>query len=281
MMMYRLFKWYKFQEGMIMDLHLTNKLALITGSTKGIGKAIAIEMAREGTNVIINGRKESEVESIVAEIKRDFPNTSPLGVAADLSIKDDREKLFDSIPKVDILVNNMGIFQPMNYFDIDDKTWDKFFKVNVLAGNSLAKFYLPKMLDQDFGRIIFIASEEAVMPSGEMPQYSMTKSMNLSLAKSLSKLTIDTHVTVNTIMPGSTLTEGVQTMLNEMYQDSGLPKDKWEKDFMKNHRSRSQIQRLIRPEEIGRFTAFVASPDSSSFSGEALRVDGGLVPTIF
>jgi len=264
-----------------MDLHLTNKLALITGSTKGIGKAIAIEMAREGTNVIINGRKESEVESIVAEIKRDFPNTSPLGVAADLSIKDDREKLFDSIPKVDILVNNMGIFQPMNYFDIDDKTWDKFFKVNVLAGNSLAKFYLPKMLDQDFGRIIFIASEEAVMPSGEMPQYSMTKSMNLSLAKSLSKLTIDTHVTVNTIMPGSTLTEGVQTMLNEMYQDSGLPKDKWEKDFMKNHRSRSQIQRLIRPEEIGRFTAFVASRDSSSFSGEALRVDGGLVPTIF
>lgn len=264
-----------------MDLHLTNKTALITGSTKGIGKAIAIEMAREGTEVIINGRKQSEVDAVVSEIKQAFPQTHPTGVAADLALESDREKLFEAVSKVDILVNNMGIFQPMDYFDIDDTTWDKFFKVNVLAGNALAKFYLPKMLDQDFGRIIFIASEEAVMPSGEMPQYSMTKSMNLSLAKSLSKLTVDTHVTVNTIMPGSTLTEGVQKMLNDMYKDSVLPKDKWEKDFMKNHRSRSQIQRLIRPEEIGRFTAFVASPDSSSFSGEALRVDGGLVPTIF
>jgi len=264
-----------------MDLHLTNKLALITGSTKGIGKAIAIEMAREGTNVIINGRKHTEVDAVVAEIKHDFPATEPQGIAADLAKASDRDKLFQAVSKVDILVNNMGIFQPMDYYDIDDATWEKFFKVNVLAGNALAKFYLPKMLQQDFGRIIFIASEEAIMPSGEMPQYSMTKSMNLSLAKSLSKLTIDTHVTVNTIMPGSTLTEGVQTMLNEMYQDSDLPKDKWEKDFMKNHRSRSQIQRLIRPEEIGRFTAFVASPDASSFSGEALRVDGGLVPTIF
>lgn len=264
-----------------MDLHLTNKTALITGSTKGIGKAIAIEMAREGTDVIINGRKQPEVDAVVAEIKQEFPETKPTGVAADLALATDREKLFQTVSKVDILVNNMGIFQPMDYFDIDDATWEKFFKVNVLAGNALSKFYLPKMLKQDFGRIIFIASEEAVMPSGEMPQYSMTKSMNLSLAKSLSKLTVDTHVTVNTIMPGSTLTEGVQTMLDNMYKDSDLPKDKWEKDFMKHHRSRSQIQRLIRPEEIGRFTAFVASPDSSSFSGEALRVDGGLVPTIF
>lgn len=264
-----------------MDLHLKDKVALITGSTKGIGKAIAIEMAREGTNVIINGRKQPEVDTVVAEIKRDFPDTKPLGVAADLANEADRRKLFDQVSKVDILVNNMGIFQPMDYYDIDDETWEKFFHVNVLAGNSLAKFYLPKMLAQDFGRIIFIASEEAIMPSGEMPQYSMTKSMNLSLAKSLSKLTVATHVTVNTIMPGSTLTEGVQKMLDDMYQDSDLPKDMWEKDFMKNHRSRSQIQRLIRPEEVGRFTAFVASPDSSSFSGEALRVDGGLVPTIF
>jgi Dehydrogenases with different specificities (related to short-chain alcohol dehydrogenases) len=169
----------------------------------------------------------------------------------------------------------------MEYFDIDDDVWEKFFRTNVLAGNSLAKFYIPKMLSKDFGRIIFIASEEAIMPSGEMPQYSMTKTMNLSLAKSLSKLTVDTHVTVNTIMPGSTLTEGVEKMLEDMYADSDLPKEKWEKDFMKNHRSRSQIQRLIRPAEVGRFTAFVASPDASSFSGEALRLDGGLVPTIF
>jgi 3-oxoacyl-[acyl-carrier protein] reductase len=264
-----------------MDLHLTNKLALITGSTKGIGKAIATELAREGTDVIINGRKQADVDRVVAEIKAQFPNTNPQGAAADVADEASRAQLFDQFPKIDILINNMGIFQPMEYADIDDATWNKFFQINVLAGNALAKFYLPKMLEQDFGRVIFIASEEAVMPSGEMPQYSMTKTMNLSLAKSLSNLTVATHVTVNTIMPGSTLTEGVQKMLEDMYADSDLPEEEWEADFMKNHRSRSQIQRLIRPEEIGRFAAFVASPDASSFSGEALRVDGGLVPTIF
>lgn len=264
-----------------MDLHLTHKLALITGSTKGIGKAIATELAREGADVIINGRNQVEVDQVVADIKTQFPSTNPQDAAADIANEASRTYLFEQYPKVDILINNMGIFQPMEYADIDDDTWNKFFQINVLAGNALAKFYLPKMLDQDFGRIIFIASEEAVMPSGEMPQYSMTKTMNLSLAKSLSKLTVATHVTVNTIMPGSTLTEGVQQMLEDMYVDSDLPKSEWEADFMKNHRSRSQIQRLIRPEEIGRFAAFVASPDASSFSGEALRVDGGLVPTIF
>lgn len=153
--------------------------------------------------------------------------------------------------------------------------------MNVLAGNRLAKFYLPKMLQQNFGRIIFIASEEALMPSGEMPQYSMTKTMNLSLAKSLSKLTVGTDVTVNTVMPGSTLTEGVQQMLDELYADTALTQAQKESDFMKNHRSLSQIQRLIRPEEIGSFVAYVASPIAGGFSGEALRMDGGLVPTIF
>lgn len=264
-----------------MDLHLQNKTALITGSTKGIGKAISLQLANEGANVIINGRDTEQVHSVVDEIKTKFPQTTPQAAPADISKVEGQKYLFANFQKVDILVNNMGIFQPMSYWDIDDATWEKFFKINVLAGNALAKHYLPMMLEQDFGRIIFIASEEAVMPSGEMPQYSMTKSMNLSLAKSLSKLTVATHVTVNTIMPGSTLTEGVQKMLEDMYAETDLPKEQWEADFMKNHRSRSQIQRLIRPEEIGRFVAFVASPDASSFSGEALRLDGGLVPTIF
>lgn len=264
-----------------MDLHLQNKTALITGSTKGIGKAIALQLADEGADVIINGRNAAEVNSVVAEIKAKFPQTTPQAAPADISENEGQQYLFDKFEKIDILVNNMGIFQPMSYWNIDDEIWEKFFKVNVLAGNALAKHYLPMMLEQDFGRIIFIASEEAVMPSGEMPQYSMTKTMNLSLAKSLSKLTVATHVTVNTIMPGSTLTEGVQQMLEDMYADTDLPKDQWEADFMKNHRSRSQIQRLIRPEEVGRLVAFVASPDASSFSGAALRLDGGLVPTIF
>lgn len=264
-----------------MELGLKGKTALVTGSTKGIGKAIAIELAREGTDVIINGRKKETVDKVVAEIKEEFPDTNPQAAPFDISIPEQQKELFKNFPKVDILINNMGIFKPMEYFDIDQETWQYFIDVNFYSGNALAKFYLPKMLAEDFGRIIFIASEEALMPSGEMPQYSLTKTMNLSLAKSLSKLTKGTHVTVNTIMPGSTLTEGVEQMLVDMYKDSGLPKDEWETDFMKNHRPLSQIQRLIRPEEVGRFTAFVSSPYSSSFSGEALRLDGGLVPTIF
>lgn len=264
-----------------MDMGLTHKVALVTGSTKGIGKAIAIELAKEGVDVIINGRQAEAVEAVVTELKQAFPNTQPKAGVGDISKPADQATLFAAFPKVDLLINNMGIFQPMAYETIDDATWEKFFKVNVLAGNALAKFYLPKMLAQDFGRIIFIASEEAVMPSGEMPQYSMTKTMNLSLAKSLSKLTVGTHVTVNTVMPGSTLTEGVAAMIESMYQDSGLPKAEWEADFMKNHRSRSQIQRLIRPKEIGRLVTFVASPEAGAFSGAAIRADGGLVPTIF
>ena len=180
--------------------------------------------------------KKADVDTIVSEIKEQFPDTNPQGAAYDISQSQQRQELFAAFPKIDILVNNMGIFKPMDYFDIPEETWQHFIDVNFYSGNALAKFYLPKMLEQDFGRIIFIASEEAVMPSGEMPQYSLTKTMNLSLAKNLSKLTKGTHVTVNTIMPGSTLTEGVQQMLVDMYSNTDVPKNKWESDFMKNHR---------------------------------------------
>ncbi|WP_276754380.1 SDR family NAD(P)-dependent oxidoreductase [Limosilactobacillus ingluviei] len=260
-----------------MDMGLQNKTALITGSTKGIGKAIAKVMAAEGVNVIINGRKAADVDAAVAEIKAAYPT----GAAFDLADPAQQTALFEAFPQVDILVNNMEIFQPMDYQAITDDVWERFFKVNVLSGNALAKFYLPKMLAQDFGRIIFIASEEAVMPSGEMPQYSMTKTMNLSLAKNLSKLTKGTNVTVNTVMPGPTKTEGVAAMLEDMYGDSDLPKEEWGRAFVKEHRPLSMIQRLIEPTEIGRFVTFVASPYSTGFSGEALRMEGGLVPTLY
>ncbi|WP_412935666.1 SDR family NAD(P)-dependent oxidoreductase [Lactiplantibacillus plantarum] len=264
-----------------MEMGLAGKRVLVTGSTKGIGRAIAVAFAKEGADVVINGRRADTVAAVVDELAAAYPTTHPVAAPYDISDLQQADKMFQQIPTVDVLVNNMGIFGPMAYDEIDDATWERFFKVNVLSGNRLAKHYLPAMLAQDFGRIIFIASEETVMPSGEMPQYSMTKSMNLSLAKSLSKLTVGSHVTVNTVMPGSTLTEGVQKMLDDMYADSDLPKDQWEHDFMINHRPLSQIQRLIRPEEIGRLAVFVASPFASSFSGEALRADGGLVPTIF
>ncbi|WP_099973985.1 SDR family NAD(P)-dependent oxidoreductase [Lactobacillus terrae] len=264
-----------------MDLYLENKTALITGSTKGIGKAIATELAREGVNVVINGRSQSGVDAVVNELKKEFPNTTPKGVAADLSKKSDQEKLFETFPKIDILVNNMGIFDQVDYWTLEDEDWKKYFDINVLSGNALAKHYLKNMLDQDFGRIIFIASEEAIMPSGGMAPYSMSKAMNLSLAQNLSQLTVGTHVTVNTILPGPTRTEGVEQMLKDMYQDTDIPEKDWGDHFMKTERSRSQIQRLIKPSEVGRLAAFVSSPSSSSFSGEAIRVEGGLVPTMF
>uniref|UniRef100_UPI000248C986 SDR family NAD(P)-dependent oxidoreductase n=1 Tax=Paenibacillus elgii TaxID=189691 RepID=UPI000248C986 len=198
-----------------MDMGLNNKTALVTGSTKGIGKAIAIELAKEGVHVLINGRNYEETERIVSEMKSDFPATSPQNAAADLVDIQQREALFKKYPNVDILVNNMGIYEIMQYEDVDDEVWEKYFRTNVLAANALSKFYLPKMLKNDYGRIIFMASEEAIMPSGQMPQYCMTKSMLLSLSKSLSKLTAGTEVTVNTILPGPTLSENVHQIIEE------------------------------------------------------------------
>ncbi|MBO0473868.1 3-oxoacyl-[acyl-carrier protein] reductase [Enterococcus sp. DIV0840] len=264
-----------------MEMNIKGKTALVTGSTKGIGKAIAIELAKEGANVLINGRNEQEVTALVKELKEHFPETTPRSAVGDIVSPENRQLLFDTFPHLDILVNNMGIFQPMAYEDIEDETWEKFFRTNVLAANSLVKFYLPKMLSANFGRIIFIASEEAVMPSGEMPQYSMTKTMQLSLAKSLSTLTKGTQVTVNTIMPGSTMTEGVRDMIEKMYPDPAMTLEEKEKLFMANNRPLSQIQRLIDPSEIGRLTAFISSPYATAFSGAAIRMDGGMVPTIF
>jgi len=263
-----------------MDMGLRNKTAFVTGSTKGIGKAIAIELAREGVNVLVNGRNTEEVERIVNELKSEFPSTSPQNAAADLVDKQQREALFERYPDVDILVNNMGLYEIMSYEDVDDEVWETYFRTNVLAANAISKFYLPKMLKNHFGRIIFIASEEAVMPSGQMPQYCMTKSMLLSLSKSLSKLTIGTEVTSNTIMPGPTLSENVYQIINGLFPDDMSFSEK-ESQFMAANLPQSELQRFIRPSEIGRLVAFISSPYATAFKGSPIRMDGGMVPTIF
>lgn len=264
-----------------MDMGLTNKTALVTGSSRGIGKAIAIELAKEGVHVLVNGRNEQEVERTVQELKRDFPTTSPRNAAADLADVEQRQALFDKFPDIDVLINNMGIYELMAYEDVDDDVWENYFRTNVLAANSLCKYYLPKMLSQNNGRILFIASEEAVMPSGQMPQYAMTKSMLLSLSKSLSKLTKGTEVTVNSIMPGPTLSENVQQIIEGIYSDEGMTFSDKEKDFMAKSLPQSEIQRFIRPIEIGRLTTFLCSPYAGAFKGSPIRMDGGMVPTIF
>jgi len=264
-----------------MDMGLNNKTALVTGSTRGIGKAIAIELAKEGVNVLINGRNNEEVERTVNEIKVDYPSTNPQNATADIVDIQQREVLFEKYPNIDILVNNLGIYEMMQYEDVDDEVWIQYFRTNVLAANGLSKFYLPQMLKNGFGRIIFIGSEEAIMPSGQMPQYCMTKSMLLSLSKSLSKLTIGTEVTVNAIMPGPTLSENVHQIIEGLYPSEEMTFAEKEKDFMTTNLPQSEIQRFIKPFEIGRMTTFLCSPYASAFKGSPIRMDGGMVPTIF
>ncbi|WP_336781777.1 SDR family NAD(P)-dependent oxidoreductase [Paenibacillus illinoisensis] len=263
-----------------MDMGLDNKTALVTGSTKGIGKAIAIELAKEGVNVLINGRNHEDVERVVGEIKSAYPNTSPQNAAADIVNVTEREAMFAKFPQVDILVNNTGIYEIMSYYDVDDAVWEKYIQTNVLSANALTKFYMPAMLKSGFGRIVFIASEEAVMP-GHMPQYAVTKSMLLSLSKSLSKLTVGTEVTVNTIMPGPTLSENVQQIIESVYQDENMTFEEKETTFMAANLPQSELQRFIRPSEIGRLTTFVCSPYAAPFKGSPIRMDGGMVPTIY
>ncbi|GEK28974.1 SDR family NAD(P)-dependent oxidoreductase [Furfurilactobacillus siliginis] len=264
-----------------MELNLTDKVALITGSTKGIGKAIAIEMAKEGATVIINGRSQASVSQAMTDIVATVPTAKLKAAPFDLTTADGRTALETAFPTLDILINNMGIFEAMDYFDIDDDTWERYFRTNVLSGNALAKFYLPGLLKQNFGRIIFIASEAAIQPSPEMPQYSMTKAMELNLAKSMANLTKATGVTVNTVMPGSTLTEGVVDFINDLYPDPNMDFASKEREYMAKNRPTSTLGRLIRPEEIGKLVAFVASPAVGAFSGNAIRMDGGIVPTMF
>lgn len=264
-----------------MDMGLINRTALVTGSTRGIGKAIAIELAREGVNVLINGRNEEEVERVVQEIKAEFPATTPRSAVADIVDSQQREALFNKFPDIDILVNNMGIYEIMKYEDVTDDVWESYFRTNVLAANGLCKLYLPGMLERDFGRIIFIASEEAVMPSGLMPQYGVTKSMLLSLSKSLSKLTVGAEVTINTLLPGPTLSENVHQIIESIYANEEMTWAEKEKRFMTTNLPQSELQRFIRPSEIGRLAAFVCSPYASAFRGSPIRMDGGMVPTIF
>ena len=264
-----------------MDLKLTNKLALVSGSTKGIGRAIAESLAAEGTNVIINGRSIEVVEKVVDQLRKKFPQREFYPAAYDLSVENERQALFTAFPEVDILINNMAIFNDAKFEEIELDEWRRYFEVNSIAGIALTKFYLPKMLEKNAnGRVVFIASEAAIMPSPEMPHYSMTKTMNLSLAKSLSRETVGSTVTINTVMPGSTLTEGVESLLASLYPEVASLEER-SKMFMLNNRPTSTIQRLIYPEEIGNFVAYVVSPLAGAFSGEALRMDGGLVPTIF
>ncbi|QJC53166.1 SDR family oxidoreductase [Paenibacillus albicereus] len=264
-----------------MKLEVKGRTALVTGSTKGIGKAIAFELAKEGVHVLVHGRSRTEAERVAAEIKAAYPESLCRAAAADLVDPEQRAALLRDHPAVDMLIHSMGVYGIQSYEETSEEEWEQYVRTNVLAANALTKHYLPGMKERGFGRILFIASEEAVMPSGQMPAYAMTKTMLLSLARSLSRLTAGTDVTVNTILPGPTMTEKVSGIIEGLYAGEELTLEEKERRFMSEVMPQSELGRFLRPAEIGRLVAFLCSPHASPFRGSPIRMDGGLVPTIF
>jgi NAD(P)-dependent dehydrogenase (short-subunit alcohol dehydrogenase family) len=263
-----------------MDLQLKNKVALVTGSTAGIGNAIAASLAREGASVIVNGRSQSAVDGAVATMAAQTGN-EVLGFAGDLSQAAVADALFRQHPRVDILVNNLGIFEVRAFKDITDADWQHFFDVNVLSGVRLARLYFPQMLARNWGRIIFISSESGYHIPAEMIHYGMTKSAQISVSRGLAELTVGTAVTVNTVLPGPTRSRGVGDFVQEMAKASGKSAEVVEQEFFKTARPTSLLQRFATPEEVAALVTYVASPLSSATNGAALRVDGGLIKTAF
>jgi NAD(P)-dependent dehydrogenase (short-subunit alcohol dehydrogenase family) len=263
-----------------MDLQLAGKSALVTGSTAGIGLAIATLLAAEGAIVTINGRTRDRVDRAVADIRKTDPKAKVTGVDADVSTAAGCDKLIAALPRVDILVNNAGIFEVKPFVEIPDRDWDRFFQTNVMSGVRLSRFYLPRMLKQNWGRVIFISSESGLQIPAEMIHYGMTKTAQLAVSRGLAELTKGTKVTVNSVLPGPTRSEGIIDFLKSLASDPEAPAERIEAEFFAKARPSSLLQRMIEPEEIANLVAYVASPLSSATNGAALRVDGGVTPTI-
>ncbi|MGA3066113.1 MAG: SDR family oxidoreductase [Tepidisphaeraceae bacterium] len=263
-----------------MDLQLTNKKALVTGSTAGIGFAIASVLAKEGASVIVNGRTEERVEEAIERIEKQRDGGEVTGIAADLGTKEGVEFLTGKLPDVDVLVNNMGIFEVKAFADITDADWMRFFEVNVMSGVRLSRFYLPKMLKKNWGRIVFISSESGLNIPTEMIHYGMTKTAQISVARGLAELTAGSGVTVNSVLPGPTRSEGVEKFLAQMSKAKGVTPEVIEGEFFQTARPSSLLKRFEKPEEVAAMVAYVCSVAASGTNGAALRVEGGVVRSI-
>jgi NAD(P)-dependent dehydrogenase (short-subunit alcohol dehydrogenase family) len=262
-----------------MELKLKDKLAVVTGSTAGIGYAIAEALAREGARVVINGRTEAAVGKAVAQLTA--PGQTVLGFPGDLANAANATALAKKFPDVDILVNNLGIFEPKAFEDIPDEDWRRFFDVNVLSGVRLARAFLAGMKRRDWGRIIFISSESAIQIPAEMIHYGMTKTAQLAVSRGLAESLAGTRVTVNCVLPGPTRSRGVGDFVGAMAKAQNKSPAAIEKEFFQHMRPSSLLKRFITPEEVGSFVAYVASPLASAITGAALRVDGGVVRSAF
>jgi len=263
-----------------MDLQLKNKTAFISGSTAGIGYSIAETLLKEGVNVIINGRTNESVDEAVKALRDLNPQGSVSGFAADFSKSEDVARLIADLPYVDILVNNAGIFEPKAFAEISDEDWFRFFEVNVMSGIRLSRHLFPKMLDKNWGRIIFISSESAVFIPDEMIHYGMTKTAQLAVSRGLAELCKGTNVTANSILPGPTKSKGVGAFIEDLAKSGNLTTAEVETDFFKNMRPTSLIQRFLDVQEIANAVAYYSSPLASGTNGASIRVDGGLIRSI-
>src|SRR5271167_2126886 len=263
-----------------MDLQLTQKTALITGSTAGIGNAIAASLAREGASVIVTGRTPAAVAAAVAAMKS-ASGGEVVGFSGDLSQAAVAEELVHMHPQVDILVNNLGIFEVKPFEEISDADWQRFFDVNVLSGARLSRLYLPSMRKRNWGRIIFISSESGYHIPAEMIHYGMTKAAQIAVARGLAETTVGTGVTVNSVLPGPTRSRGVGDFVAAMAAKSGKSAQTVEGEFFKTARPTSLLQRFATPEEVAAMVTYVASPLSAATNGAALRVDGGVVRSAY
>ncbi|GBE91431.1 3-hydroxybutyrate dehydrogenase [Nostoc cycadae WK-1] len=263
-----------------MDLKLENKSALISGSTTGIGLAIAQTLAQEGASVIVNGRTEQRVTQAVDKIKRTNPDAKVTGIVADLATKAGIEQIVTQVPQVDILINNLGIYEPKGFFEITDEDWLHILEVNLLSGVRLSRKYLQKMLEQNWGRVIFISSESGFQIPVEMIHYGVTKTAQISLARGLAEMTVGTAVTVNSVLPGPTRSEGVEEFITQMGKEKGISASEVEAEFFQKVRPSSLIQRFATNEEVATLVAYLSSPLASATNGAAVRVDGGVIRSI-
>lgn len=263
-----------------MNIDLTGKTALVTASTGGIGLAIAQGLAASGAAVVLNGRSEASIQRAREHLLAAVPGATLHGAAADLSNAAGVDKLLAALPSIDILINNAGIFEPEDFFAASDDTWERHWQTNLMSGVRLSRALLPSLVEKGWGRVIFLSSESSRNTPVEMIHYGVSKTAQLALSRGLAKRVAGSGVTVNAVLPGPTLSEGVAAMLREEVERSGEPLEQVAKEFVLTHRPSSIIQRAASVEEVANLVVYVASPQASATTGAALRVDGGIVDDI-
>ncbi len=263
-----------------MQIDLTGKKALISGSTEGIGYAIARQLSRAGADVIVNGRSDGKTAAAAERLRGEGAKGNVLAAPADIATAEGCTALFSKVPQVDILINNAGIFQPLDFFEASDEVWDRHWQVNVMSAVRLSRAYLPGMQKRNWGRVIFIASESGFNIPVEMIHYGVSKTADIAVARGLAKRMAGTGVTVNSVLPGPTLSQGVEAMLADERSKTGKPIEAVAADFVKQHRSTSIIQRAASVDEIANLVTYLSSPLASATTGASVRVDGGVIDTL-